>query len=73
MSYQAQCFAKQQRLVKAVAGLGATDVVVEPLLAAPEELGYRNRAQFKTDGRHLGYVARQSSTLVDVAHCPCAE
>ena len=70
MSYQAQCFAKQQRLEKAVAGLGATDVVVEPLLAAPEELGYRNRAQFKTDGRHLGYVARESRTLVDVAHCP---
>ena len=70
MSYQAQCFAKQQRLEKAVAGLGATDVVVEPLLAAPEELGYRNRAQFKTDGRQLGYVARESRTLVDIAHCP---
>ncbi len=40
------------------------------MLAAPEELGYRNRAQFKTDGSVLGYVSPVSHKIVDIKSCP---
>ena len=31
---------------------------------------YRNRAEFKTDGKKLGFLAAQSKTLIDVVSCP---
>ncbi|HVJ63954.1 MAG TPA: class I SAM-dependent RNA methyltransferase [Bdellovibrionota bacterium] len=40
-----------------------------PTLASPLSLGYRNRAQLKTDGQRLGFVSHQNKTLVDVDHC----
>lgn len=42
---------------------------VSPLWASPQTLGYRNRAQFKTDGTKLGYVSPESKTLVDIKDC----
>lgn len=40
-----------------------------PIIASEKSLGYRNRAQFKTDGVKLGFVSFQNKTLVDVSHC----
>lgn len=70
MSYEAQSSAKLRRLDSALAGLGSHLVQADELLAAPEELGYRNRAQLKTDGARLGYLAAGTRTLVDIAACP---
>ena len=70
MAYDAQCSAKFQRLQRVLADLASPGTQVDPLLRAPEELGYRNRAQFKTDGRQLGYVAAGTHQLVDVDACP---
>lgn len=49
-----------------------------PIAGSPQSLGYRNRAQFKTNGQQLGFVSFQSKTLVDIKSCPvlapaCAE
>ena len=70
MAYDAQCAAKIQRLQRVLADLESPRTQVDPLLRSPEELGYRNRAQFKTDGRQLGYVAAGTHQLVDVGACP---
>ena len=72
MDYPSQLAAKQQRLERTVAAVvgdpaSAPEVAV---LAAPIEWGYRNRAQFKSDGERLGYVALRSRSLVDVTTCP---
>ncbi|MFL0811135.1 MAG: RsmD family RNA methyltransferase [Agarilytica sp.] len=68
ISYTAQLVAKQQRVVKAFERLDAADKVL-PIVQAPDVLGYRNRAQFKTDGKRLGYVSPQSKVLAEIKDC----
>lgn len=72
MDYRSQLAAKQQRLARTVdalpgGGLAAPRISVLP---APAEWEYRNRAQLKSDGERLGYVALRSRSLVDVTTCP---
>jgi len=70
MPYEAQGAAKLRRLQSTLESLGDSSTRLDGLLAAPEELGYRNRAQLKTDGSKLGYVAAGTRTLVDITDCP---
>ena len=70
MPYEAQSAAKLRRLQSALESLGDSTTQIDGLLAAPEELGYRNRTQLKTDGAKLGYVAAGTRTLVDITACP---
>ncbi|MEE4279266.1 MAG: class I SAM-dependent RNA methyltransferase [Halieaceae bacterium] len=69
VSYEAQLTAKAARVAGALAGLDKR-IVAEPIWPSPQSLAYRNRAQLKTDGRRLGYVAAGSHALVDVPACP---
>ncbi len=70
VEYAAQCQVKQSRVVQTVAAMGASPDVIRTLWSSPNELGYRNRAQLKTDGKALGYAQKRSHTLVDVERCP---
>ncbi len=79
LAYPAQLAAKHARLVGA---LGATieDVPVAAVVAAPAELGWRNRAKFvigaAPDGRAglvLGSFAPASHELVDMEGCQVPE
>lgn len=70
VSYEAQCQQKHRRVASHVQRLGVGTEVVREIIPAPGPLGYRNRAQFKTDGTTLGYVASNSNNLVDVVNCP---
>jgi 23S rRNA (uracil1939-C5)-methyltransferase len=70
MPCDAQGAAKLRRLQSTLESLGDSSTRLDGLLAAPEELGYRNRAQLKTDGSKLGYVAAGTRTLVDITDCP---
>ena len=69
MDYAAQCQAKETRVRAAMDALGA-GAAVKPLWPSPQVYGYRNRAQLKTDGSRLGYVAAASNRLVPVIDCP---
>jgi 23S rRNA (uracil1939-C5)-methyltransferase len=69
IDYRAQCAAKADRVRAAMASLGAADQVRD-FWPAPQAYGYRNRAQLKTDGLRLGYVAAASNALAPVADCP---
>lgn len=68
VNYSAQLAAKQQRVAQTLERLGAI-AALQLALGAPEPMGYRNRAQFKTDGRHLGYVSARSNHLVAITDC----
>ena len=69
VDYPTQLEQKQARLsklVERITGKAASCAV----LGASQTLGYRNRAQFKSDGVKLGYVAQGTHEIVDVTHCP---
>lgn len=69
MSYPAQLQAKAARVTSALAGL-CQDELIAPIWGSPQALGYRNRAQFKSDGKQLGYMAAGSRNIVDITACP---
>lgn len=69
MSYPAQLQAKTARVTSALAGL-CEDKAIAPIWGSPQALGYRNRAQLKSDGKQLGYMAAGSRTIVDITDCP---
>lgn len=69
VTYAAQCEAKQRRVENELARAGIDGAQVEPLLPSGREFGYRNRAQLRSDGRQLGFLAAGGRNLVDVEHC----
>lgn len=64
----AQLQAKQERVAHALARIDA-NLKVEPIIPAPQALGYRLRAQLKTDGQTLGFVANAQKQLASVTDC----
>lgn len=66
--YPAQLQAKQQRVEQALQRL-VPNLQICPIVPAPEPLGYRIRAQLKTDGQALGFVANGQRQLVAVDDC----
>lgn len=69
VSYPAQVQAKEQRISFLLDKNGIQPTARFPLIAAPSEWGYRNRAQFKTDGKRLGYVAEGTNDLAPIEDC----
>lgn len=43
--------------------------VVKSIIRSPKEFSYRNRAQFKTDGKSVGYVSSKTSELAPIDEC----
>ncbi len=68
IDYEAQLAAKQERVESQLARIGIVHRI-EPIIASPNNLGYRNRAQFKTNGSVMGFVAARSNHIVDVHDC----
>lgn len=46
-----------------------TQVKIHPIWASQKQLGYRNRAQLKTDGQAIGFVSRESKNLAPINDC----
>ena len=69
VDYPTQLEQKQARLSKVVARITGNAASCS-MLEASQTMGYRNRAQFKSDGVKLGYVAQGSHEIADVTHCP---
>lgn len=68
MAYEAQLDIKQQRVEKAFQKLDAK-LCVLPIWGSPRQLAYRNRAQFKTDGKQIGFVSASSNALAPIDDC----
>lgn len=68
IAYEEQIQAKFQRVAQAMARI-APGLDVSPIIPSAEHLAYRNRAQLKSLGNQLGFVAAASHKLVDVEQC----
>ncbi len=69
IDYQEQLDVKQKRVVDTLARIDKS-VSVKPIWASEKQYAYRGRAQLKTDGVSLGYLAKQSHSLVNIQECP---
>ena len=69
VDYPTQIKQKQARLERVLERINS-NIAGCSVLGARETLNYRNRAQFKSDGVKLGYVAQGSHKIADVTHCP---
>ena len=59
---------KQKRLSNVIERIKSHDSSCS-VLGASQTLACRNRAQFKSDGAKLGYVAQGSLEIIDVTKC----
>jgi 23S rRNA (uracil1939-C5)-methyltransferase len=69
--YSSQLFYKQKRIQYLIERnlLASKETTVLPIRGSQKELGYRNRAQFKTDGEKIGYVSPNSKVIAEVKDC----
>ena len=67
--YPAQLRQKQARLQHEMQRVGLDTSSLLPILAAPDPWGYRSRAQFKTDGKRLGYAGKNGKSLAPIGDC----
>lgn len=68
ITYEAQLDAKQNRVEKQFMNV-VEEACIRRILPSSLTLGYRNRAQFKTEGKRIGYVSPQSKVLAEVKDC----
>ena len=70
-TYESQLKFKEHRLKHSLerAGLLEKPEILKAIRGAPSEWGYRNRAQFKTDGARFGFVSAGSREIADVEDC----
>ena len=67
IDYSAQLKSKQHRVESALKKLQPE--TIKTIWESTEIFSYRNRAQLKTDGQKLGFLAESSNALVDVTDC----
>jgi len=67
IDYGTQLTMKQDRVATT---LSALDGPIASIWPSPETIGYRNRAQFKTDGKAIGYVNALTLELAPIDTCP---
>jgi 23S rRNA (uracil1939-C5)-methyltransferase len=71
-AYEFQLAAKRAILAEELRRLGKLEPPAEIAAVAAEPWGYRNRAQFRVEGRRLGYMEARSHRLCAVERCPVA-
>lgn len=71
--YELQLEIKTSQVVELLRRVGGiTTANVRPMLASPEQWGYRNRISVHSDRGDVGFYHRKSHRLVDVSRCPIA-
>lgn len=68
--YEAQLAAKENILRHQLLRASLPQESLQPIRPSPVTLGYRNRVQLKSDGKHLGYMAFHQRSLVNIEECP---
>ncbi len=69
VDYAAQLKEKEHRVIYALKRVGCDDAPVQAIWPSPDVYHYRRRAQFKTDGKILGYSGRQGLCIAPVSQC----
>jgi 23S rRNA (uracil1939-C5)-methyltransferase len=68
-AYEHQLKYKRHRIVHALNRVSLDSSVVQEIWPSPQVLGYRSRAQFKTDGIKLGYSGRYGKSVASIQNC----
>lgn len=70
-NYESQLEQKRNRLIYAMKRIGfdMVQLHVPTVQPSPDQFGYRNRFQVKTDGLNLGYVAEGSHRIAPIGDC----
>ena len=68
VDYQEQLRAKQNRVENSISRL-SPKTKVKPIIGSNKVLGYRNRAQFKSNGKEIGFVASGTNQLIPIEQC----
>jgi 23S rRNA (uracil1939-C5)-methyltransferase len=69
VDYAAQLQEKHHRVRYALERVGLDKAPVQRIWPSPDVYAYRRRAQFKTDGRILGYSGRQGLCIAPIDNC----
>ncbi|GAB1268013.1 23S rRNA (uracil(1939)-C(5))-methyltransferase RlmD [Aurantivibrio infirmus] len=67
IDYKQQLAAKQRRIEKVLSFVPKE--TIQEIIPAPDQLQYRNRAQFKTNGEEIGFLSAQSHALAPINDC----
>lgn len=75
LPYSEQAKAKEDIFRETLWRLGTVEKeCIKPIIAAPDEWNYRNRAQFKVrfaeNTLHVGFYRRKSHFVIDIDQCP---
>src|SRR5216117_4082800 len=71
ISYEQQLAIKWRQVRDALQRIGNfKDVPMRPIIASPEQYGYRNRITVHAQEGVIGFFRRDSHRLIDIEHCP---
>src|SRR6266536_2192529 len=71
MSYEHQLAIKWRQVRDALQRIGKLkDVPMRPIIASPEQYGYRNRITVHAEEGVIGFFRRDSHRLIDIERCP---
>lgn len=73
LNYHEQLTQKQLIVEEQLQKFLKQPVIVQPIVASPKILNYRNRIQVKAQGSSLGFFARGSHEIIDINECLIAE
>jgi 23S rRNA (uracil1939-C5)-methyltransferase len=71
VDYRAQLNEKMHHVRKSLerVGFDSQKLCIRDIIASQATMGYRNRAQVKTDGTRLGFVSPNSHVIADIETC----
>jgi tRNA/tmRNA/rRNA uracil-C5-methylase (TrmA/RlmC/RlmD family) len=69
ITYGEELFAKRKRVNDALRRIGGVSIEIETLLTTGKINGYRNNVQLKSDGKKIGFYAKNSHEIVEVDKC----
>jgi 23S rRNA (uracil1939-C5)-methyltransferase len=73
LNYSAQLEIKAAQIRESLRRIGSIEnPPVEPMIPSPRPFGYRNKITLHQRGAHIGYLASDNQTLLDVERCPLA-
>jgi len=74
VDYAGQLEAKEQAVVEAMRRIaGLVEVPIEPIVASPDNFGYRNRLSLRFEGGKIGFYQARTKRLVPAPDCLLAE
>lgn len=69
ITYEAELKYKKQRVEDAFRRIGHIDTPISPIIGSPEQLHYRNKAQFPVSKDAIGFYAFNSHRIVPCTDC----